>query len=277
MRHNNKMTGFTLVEVLVVAPIVILVIGAFVAGLMYLTGDALLESRKVKLINDTQTVLDRIEDDVKMSGAFLAVNNMTLTTPQGYNDATANFTNVGLSTGPALILNSFVTNSNPQSPSRTLVYIADLPNSCASGSALYQNQIMTMNIVYFIKDNTLWKRTLASANYASKDCAGTTIWQRPSCSPGLSGGVCISQDEALLKVNGTVSLAIDYFDSASSATPLTGATAGTDTARQATLDTAKSIQITVTANATAAGRDVSQQSSLRISRVGSLIKYATPL
>jgi type II secretory pathway pseudopilin PulG len=277
MRHHNLRTGFTIVEMLVVAPIVILVIGGFIAGLLYLTGDALMESRKVKLVNDTQTVLDQMEEDIKMSGAFLAVNNMAIVSPQGFNDATSNFTNVGLSTGPALILNTFVTNTNPQSQTRRLVNIADMPNLCSSGNAVYQNQVMTMNTVYFVKDNTLWKRTLATNGYASKVCSGTTIWQRPSCSPGRTGTMCLSQDEALLKVNGTLAIAVNYYDSPSSTTALNGAATGTDTARQAVMDTARTVQVTISATTQVAGRDVSQQSSIRVSRVGSLIKYATPL
>lgn len=276
MRLNNAFKqGFTLIEVLVVAPIVVLVVGTFIAALMYLTGDALTESGKVTLMNNTQAAIDKIESDVKMSGAFLAVNNMTLTSPQGFNDATQNFTNTGLTGGAALILNTFVTDKNPTASDRALVMLANLPNPCNTTNTP-QNQVMTMNTVYYVKNGTLWKRTLATNGYAAKACNSAVPWQRPSCTPGLTGAMCLTQDEALLTVNGPISLSIDYYASPSSTSPVVGATSGTDAARQIALDSTRTVRVTINATNTVSGRDVTQNASIRATRVGSLVKYATP-
>lgn len=277
MRHNNT-DGFTLVEVLIVAPIVILVVGIFIAAMTYLTGDALQESARVKLLNDTHAALERIENDTKMSGAFLSVNNMTIVSPQGFNDTTQAFTNTGLATGPALVLNSYATDRNPQTAGKGMVYLADAPNACTNPN-LYQNQILTMNSVYFVKNNTLWKRTLSTSNFASKDCTGVTVWQRPSCSPGVSGSICAGQDEALLTVDasGSITLLTEYFASPSSTSPVAATMTGTNAARQTALNGTNTVKITIRATTQVAGQTITQQGYVRATRLGPLRTYATPV
>ena len=273
MPHKTR-NGFTLVEMLVVAPIVIIVVATVVGALIYLTGDALRESGRVKLVNDIQHALNEIETDVKMSGGFLAVNNSAIVSPQGYNDSTGSFTNI--LNGGTLVLNTFVTDRNPLTAGKRLVYLAGQPYACGSANE-YRNQIMTMNTVYFVKSNTLWKRTLATSNYETKDCSGVTPWQRPSCTPGRTGTQCKSQDESLITVNGTLTLSIDYFTSPTSTTPRTTAnTITSNSARQAILNTTDTVLVTITANTSAAGRGIEQRGSIRVTRPGPAVTYATP-
>ena len=274
---KNRAAGFTLIEMLVVAPIVILLIGTIIYAIVQLTGDALSERASAELINDVHSSLDRIESDTKVSGAFLATNNMPLTSPQGSDDSTANFTSV-TSGDDVLILNTFVTDANPNDPNRSLVYLANMPNSCASVN-LEQNQVMTMNTVYFTKANSsgvneLWRRTLAVNGYASRDCSGVTPWQRPSCTPGLTGTMCQAQDELLL--SGVSEFSIEYFNAASDTSPSAAAQNTTITTRQTAMDLTDTIQVTLKAEATSAGRDIAQQGTIRVTRVGALITYATP-
>ena len=274
MHHSKTQQGLTLVEMLVVAPIVILFIGAFIGSIVQLTGQTLAQSSQVALMNNLQSTLDEVESDVKMSGAFLAVNNFTLSSPQGYDNATQSFTNTMNGTD-TLILNTLVTDKNPTNASRSLVYLANMPNACGSAN-FGQNQVMTMNVVYFVKNNTLWRRTLAVNGYTSKACSGATIWQLPSCAPGISGALCLTTDEKLMTVSDSLSLAINYYDNPADTTPLSAAKTGTDNARQSAMDTSKTIDITISATNTAAGRQYTKQGSLRVSRTGSLVKYATP-
>lgn len=199
---------------------------------------------------------------------------MTLTSPQGYNNATQDFTN-NAGTGEQLILNMFVTDKNPANSDRNLVYLANMPNACASAN-FGQNQVMTMNVVYFVKDNTLWRRTLAVDNYASKACAGATMWQRPSCAPGQVSTMCSTQDEKLIYATQGITLTVNYYASPSSTSPVAAAKSGSDSTRQSAMDTAKTVGVTIQANNTTAGRAYTQQGLIRVSRVGSLVKYATP-
>jgi len=270
MRHDRS--GFTLVEMLVISPLVILLIGSFIYAIVAFTGQGMAERGKALLLNDVHAALDEIEDDVVLSGAFLATNNQTVSSPQGVNDNTQAFVS-NTTANATLILNSFATTESPSSSTRSLVYlnIASIPNACAN-----KTQAMTMNVVYFIKNNSLWRRTMMVANYASKDCPSQTIFQRPSCSPGVTGTLCETQDEQLLDGVPDGGFSITYYPSASSATPVTGTTSSDSAARQGALDAVNSIKVTLTANGTAAGRDFTQSASGRYTRAGTLIKTATP-
>ena len=119
MHHKNNKAGFTLVEMMIIAPIVILVIGTIVYSIVQLTGDAIAARSSAILIGTVQTALDRIEADTESSGAFLAKNNMTLTSPQGYNNGVQDFTSVS-DNGSILILNTLVTDIASRSSDKLL-------------------------------------------------------------------------------------------------------------------------------------------------------------
>jgi Tfp pilus assembly protein PilE len=152
VKTSNR--GFTLVEMLVIAPIVILAIGAFVTVIVSMVGEVLVSRSSNNLAYNVQDALNRIEQDVKLSSGYLAQNSITLdaANDQGYDDDAANFTNVGLASGSALILNAFATTGNPLSTTSSLVYLTGQPNACAS-SQISDNTPMTYNIVYYIRDN----------------------------------------------------------------------------------------------------------------------------
>lgn len=181
MKHVGQ-KGFTLVEMLVVAPIVILAIGAFLTVIISMTGEVISSRASNTLIFNVQDALARIEEDVELSAGFLATNTVTLSAAQGqgYNNDATNFTNVG-SNGNALILNMIATDTNPLTSTSQYVYLRDQPNSCLAP----QNNIpLTYNVVYFVKDGTLWRRTIMPQQYADTTtyACGTT-WQQPSCNP----------------------------------------------------------------------------------------------
>jgi len=87
---TSKFTrGFTIIEMLVIAPIVILTIGAFVTAIVNMTGDVLASRVTNVLTYNIQDALSRIEEDVKQSTSFIAGNNVTITSPQGFSPAAA--------------------------------------------------------------------------------------------------------------------------------------------------------------------------------------------
>ena len=62
--------GFTLVEMMVIAPIVILLIGAFIAAIVGLTGEVMSSRGSNVVAYDLQDALNRIEEDVKLSTSY---------------------------------------------------------------------------------------------------------------------------------------------------------------------------------------------------------------
>lgn len=272
-RNSNQQSGFTLVEVLFVAPIVLLTIAVFVGVLISLTGEVLVARNSNDLAYNAQNALDTIEQDVRLSGAFLATNNMPLVAPQGFNNDTTAFANVVNS--PALshrlVINAIATKGGSDQLSRTPVWLRDSPNACGATN-VDQNKVVTFNIIYFIKDETLWRRVLMPTNYVSIGCSVPT--QQPSCHPSQTNSICVARDSRLL--DNVTGFDIEYFTSASATTPIANASnPGVGTAaRQTALNTSDSVKITVSATRSVAGRDATYSGVVRATRIGSLVDYA---
>lgn len=264
---HRSQKGFTLVEMLVVAPIVILAIGAFLTVIISMTGEVISSRAANALTYNVQDALTRIEQDTKLSTGFLRTNNVPLTATgrQGVNDDTTNFTNVGGASGTSLILNMVATNGNPLSNTSQYVFLKDSPNPCAS--AFQINTPLTYNVVYFVKtvgsESTLWRRTIMPQQYADTTnyaCAAT--WQQPSCNPAVTNStICVTQDIELVRCNGTCGLTIDYYVSPTSTTPISSP--GSNSA----LSTATTVRVGLDVEQTAAGRTISNKSSIVATRL----------
>jgi hypothetical protein len=256
-KHNKN--GFTITEIVVVAPIFILAIGAFVGVIISITGEVLASRASTVLSYNVHDALNRIEQDIKLSSGFLATNNIVLTSPQGYDDNTANFQNTGAN-GTMLILNMPTTTGNPLN-SQDYVYANAQPNSCLSGLSSRNIKLM-YNVVYFVKNNVLWRRVIAPSNYTYGGCA--TPWQEPSCSPGTSGAICLAQDIQLVDGISSTGFNIDYYTNISSTTTNNSADP-VDANRQIILRTTNTAVVTITSAKSAAGRNIAYSGSIRAS------------
>lgn len=268
---QNKKNGFTIVEILVVAPIIILVIGTFITVVVNLTGQVLASRESNNIAYNIQDALNRIEQDVKVSNSFLAKNNITpLTSPQGYNDDTTDFTNISSSLPNALILEEYAIANNPKSTGRSLIYL-NTPNACNS-ALLTQNQPMKINIIYFVRNNTLWRRTIMPSNYKTAGCDANTPaispaipWQQPSCEPSKTDSICESKDVKLVDgISNTAGFNMKYYDNPDSATENTVVTTDlNETTRSTAFQSIKSVKITISSTKNIAGKEVSQSGILR--------------
>ena len=264
--------GFTLIEMLVVAPIVILAIGAFLTVIISMTGEVLASRASNNLSYSVQDALNRIEQDVKMSSSFLGINNVR-GTAQGYDDGTVNFTNAGGASGTSLVLNMVATTGNPVSTSSSYVYLKNKPNDCTAPQG---NVPFTYNIAYFIRNSTLYRRTIMPTNY--NDTTNTVCsvpWQQPSCSPSYmdaqTGSVfCKTKDVELVSGVEPGDFSIQYFNSEASTTqnnPATTAVLSAD--RTAALQSVTTVGVSIRAQQTVAGRTVERTAIMRASRLDS--------
>lgn len=262
-RASRPNQGFTLVEIVIIAPIVILVIGAFITIVVSMTGEVLAARGTNVLAYNIQDALDRIEQDVKVSGAYLATNNITLSSPQGYNDDTTAFHNADATQGTELILNAYATTQNPVNSASGAIYTANQPNACGSTLINYNPTVM-FNIIYFVKNGTLWRRTVMPANYATMGCS--VPWQQPSCAPTVSSAFCKTQDIRLVDGIGAGGFNIGYYPNAAStsADPVAGDATQSDSARFTAMSATSTIGVTITSSQTIAGRDISQTGVLRV-------------
>lgn len=271
MSIKNK--GFTLVEMLVIAPIVILAIGAFITLIVNLTGEIMSSRGSNILTYDIQNALGRIEDDVKLSAGFLATSTVPLTAsnPQGQGavNSTTPFSFSGAS-GQALILNALVTNGNPLALDTRYLYLADSPNSCASSEEYQRNTPMTMNIVYFLRKTnpgnetySLWRRVIMPANYANTTayCGSKVAWQQPNCiDDAARNAFCKTNDEELVKNLQLTDFTISYFTAAGSTTPAT-------VTNNTSLQPITTAAVTISASPTIAGRTITGSGTVRASRL----------
>ena len=281
---NRLRQGFTLVEMMVIAPIVILLIGSFVALIVNLTGEVLSSRGSNSLAYEIQDALNRIEDDVKLSTGYLAVNNISLTsTKQGYgtdktNGSTVNFTNIQKPGGSnaSLIVNGLVTNGNPMSTTAGLIYLANRPNNCSTLSEYSKNTPMTMNVVYFVDDdNVLWRRVLMRTDYdnAGLRCGSAAPWQQPSCMVGYnksSMSFCKTNDVRLLDGVSPTDFTIEYFasaDSTSSDTVANNNSITDDSIRNTALQSTPTVKVSITSRKNIAGRDITGTGSIRVTRL----------
>ena len=281
-QNEPQQKGFTLVEMLVVAPIVILAIGAFLTAIISMTGEVLASRASNSLSFNVQDALNRIEQDVKLSNSFLATNNIPLDSStnavttnhyQGYNDDTTAFTSIGGTSGTSLILSMVATTTNPISTSSSYVYLKNKPNDCSNPQG---NIPFTYNIVYYVKNNTLYRRVIMPNNYAdttSNVCA--VPWQQPSCSPSYmaaqSGSVfCKTSDVTLVSGISATGFTLQYFNGENTSSINAPASTITDnTIRGTALQSATTVGVSLDALQTAAGRAIERAAILRVSRLDS--------
>lgn len=253
-RHHRR-AGFTLVEVVVIAPILILTLGGFIVALVTMVGDTLANRDSNALVYDTQTALDRIEQDVRLSTTFLQTTG-TLPSPQGSD---ANYTGTAAFTASSsnnLLLATLSTTTNPLDPTRQVVYFANQPNPC--GTLQSYNTPLTTTVIYFVYNGALYRRTAIpsytlTAGQATTVCA--TPWQQNSCSPGYSSAQCNTQDAKLM--DNVSSLALAYYGSSSSTTDLGPANAAAAT----------TVGVTITTQKVTAGQTLTNSSTSRITRL----------
>lgn len=272
--NNAVRAGFTLIEMLVIAPIVLITIAVFIGIIINLTGETMVARTSNSLAYDVQETLNAIEQDVALSGAFLAINSVSVASPQGYNDTTQGFVNASTDRGAMLILNVAATYSASEWNNRSVVLLDNSPHSCAS-DLVNQNQALTYNIIYFVKDNTLWRRTLMPSTYATAGCVPPI--QEPSCAPGITGGMCRTSDRKLISGITTAGFALQYFSSAQSTLPVAdaGDATATVTDRQNALTTTDTTTVTINATRDVAGKAANYTGSLRVTRIGPLNEEVT--
>ncbi|HEU0266826.1 MAG TPA: hypothetical protein VFQ70_04315 [Candidatus Saccharimonadaceae bacterium] len=216
--------GFTLVEMLVIAPIALLIIAGFIALMVNMTGDVLATQQRSGQIYNTEDALDEIQHDVRLSSGF--ASSVAATSPQGANNDASTWT--ATAGGKTLLISTFGT-TNTSNVSNSLVY-QSTPNSCSSGSYIY-NPPYIVYIVYFIapssdgSSNALWRRTILSPGTT---CSNGTLVQRASCAYGatINGSPCQTHDEEVL--DGVTNASFTYYVNPGDTTPVSDpTTAGT--------------------------------------------------
>lgn len=255
---NKLQRGFTLIEILVIAPVVILVISGFVALMITIVGDVLVSRDQSNMSYEIQDGLDRIEQDIRLTTQFL-VTSGTQVAPQGSDSSfagTAAFTSTN-----SLVMGGLATDKNPTDNTRKLIFYAKQPNDC--GAQEIYNRVFQSKIIYFIKDGSLWRRTILPNNNTNAipndDTVCAAPWQQNSCSPGYSLATrCQTNDIEITK--NVKTFTVKYLSSAGSTTDLGAAQA----------PSANAIEVQINGEKTTAGRTVATSGNIRGTKLNSL-------
>lgn len=250
---------------MLLAPILMLVIGVFVGLIVELSGQSIVSRTQSQAVYDVQDALSRIEQDVKLSVGFLATNSFTPSSPQGINNDTTAFVN----SNQILILNMPATTLNPNDPLVKPIYGVNSPAACSSTDVV-NNSAQKYNIVYFLKNGSLWRRTLMPASYNSLTSWCAVPYQQPSCAVGTTGGVCATEDVEVLPY--ATAFNLNYYPIASSTTANTvvNNTTNSNATRDAQFLTLNTVNVDLTSSRTIAGKTVTKSGSARIT----IIKYS---
>ena len=236
---------------LVIAPIVILVLTGLISAMVAMVGDALSANTRATTAFESQDSLDRIEQDIRTSISFMKTFSY-FTSPQGRAGGTEPFTSTS-----DLILTQQATTTSPYSATRDLVYYADQPAACGPDTST--NNTLKVRTVYFLRNGSLWRRTLVdpwNGNTPSDlDTVCSNPWQRDTCptttSPSLIGSgptyTCNGVDEEMLK--NVTAFTTEYY------------TNGTTTTTEPLLATA--VKVTITTTKSVSGETITQTMSTR--------------
>lgn len=262
---TDPRAGFTLVELLVIAPIAVVVVASLVAIMISLVGNTLITQQRNTATYEAQSGLDQIEQDVRLSAAIQQTTG-TVAAYQGSDQNTAAFTATngtldGATNGPALILSAYATTTDPLSSSHTLIYTNQPTGSCAIPTS---NNPLTYSIVYYVRpdpDNgnqmALWRRTIVPTNTTT--CGGV-VWQQNSCSPSVGGGICVTNDRMV--VSNVSSVVIQYYFESTDPYSVTVKNALTDIA-----DDPTSVKITINTSKIVGTNTITSTMSMYASRI----------
>lgn len=241
MVHIRSSKGFTLVEVLVVSPIIILFIGVFIGLLVTLTGESLVTRERNVSVYNTQSALGEIKADINQSIGFLSSTG-PLDTPQGKNDATQAFSDTTTSLPDSLIIKKSATTKNPADPAREVIYTGTTP--CDP-----KNTIYAYYTIYFVaadtdtSGNALYRRTVLPNG---TKCA--TPWQRGSCKRGVTGALCQRADEKI--VSNVTAMEVKYYSN-------------TGVSRDDNAESTADVSVSISTSKQVAGSSINFSSSIR--------------
>ncbi len=146
---STAKSGFTLVEMVVIAPLILLLIGALVSAAITVSDSAMRSQAKSQLRLDVLSALDRMEQDVKLSTSF------------------------DESGSGKIKLESLATDKNPMSTSRKLVDKSTC-NSVTGGAAM--DTLLTYEVAYEVSGSNDLIRSISLPT----GCARTSsnVWQK---------------------------------------------------------------------------------------------------
>lgn len=262
MYHKPKrISGFTIVELIVVVTVMGLLIGLLFGPLDDLYVSNTTSAGQTTQDSDTRSALYRIATDLTYANGFIG----SITTPvtplgAGSDNGVAGWSATSGSSTDIHVLMASVYASDAAESASNRKPIAVNQNPLAGCSASYiESQIASQNIakntyIYFVRNGNLYRRTMVNSPQLAPtiglNLPCTTPYQKQSCASG-----CTSRDALLVK--NVTQFKIEYYSD--TVTPLS-------TLNDTTVANAKSAKISIkTQPANAASRIVPTTADVKIS------------
>lgn len=257
MKHTKHSSpGFTLVELVVTMTVLAILSSAIFTIYIDNYRQSSRMVTQASLDATAQLGMSVLEHDVRYSFAFSTSMPAGFSDPYGRDNGGTPVTYSGTSsTTRSLLLSQYATTTNALGNTRQAVYKQGA-FSCATN--LYDNPKLPYLIVYFVRDNSLFRRTITDSTTAT---CNPPQYQKQSCPPSVSpwNAICKAADEVIAEnVSG---FAIDYYSGTD-----TSPTDVYSSSDPAVLDTMDSVGITLTL-ATQGSSPIASTTTMRITRV----------
>jgi competence protein ComGC len=240
MKLLKRSSGFTLVELLVVGPIIMVVVLGIVTFLFNEYGNLTQQNGQLNLQVEAQNILFSLQDDIWYANSITSDINSNLSdsyAPQGgwkYN------------TSPqTLIISTPALTKNHRDPTRTAVYLNE--STCTPPDGNGVNSALYDSVIYFVSGANLYKRILtAPANLAI--CG--VPFNKQTCPPANASPSCPADK---LMSDHLATFSITYYDTGNSVVT--------------TPENAESIKVSIGLADKAFAQNISASSSLRLRKI----------
>lgn len=164
-------SGFTLIEVLIMSPIIMVTIVLLMSYLFSQYGQLTQQGALINLQTEAQNIIFSMQDDLFFAHSFESDMNTNLV--DTYKPTGGWKSNT---TPPTLIISDIALTTNRRNANRKPVYINTL--GCTPQSTLEQNDELIENTVYFVSGSKLYKRIITAPSTLS--ICGTP-YQKQTC------------------------------------------------------------------------------------------------
>lgn len=239
MKQLSQM-GFTLIEILVISPIMIVTVLATITFLFNEFGQITKQNGQLNLQLEAQNILFGLQDDIWYSNRFVSDQNANLVdtyAPSGgwvYN-----------TTPPTLIISTAALTKNHRDPNRQPIYLNESTCTPVDGNGV--NSVLYNNIIYFVSGSSLYKRTLTAPSGLA---VCSSLYSNQTCPTDHISSTCPAD---ILLSDHINTFNITYYDTGNSTT--------------LTPENAESVKIDLGLKDKAYGEDILASSSLRLRKI----------
>lgn len=267
-RQDHSQKGFTIVELAIVVPILIVTVIVLFESLFSLVRSSALNRTAIDITYETQNALSAIENDTILTNTFLPTTDSAVTDPYKPTTHSGQWSYLGNEAGDpnrVLILRVYNTTGNPLSVDRKPAFLTD--EGC-DPSTIYFNEVLQYNLIYFVQNGTLYRRHALDTTKSTCE----TPYQKQSCPSLATLGLpsrhtaCAADDEVVAR--NVREFSVQYYPSKNSTTPIAVYEPSAD---PDAVTAAAAVDVSLTLARPTYGQDVSNSSSIRIAKVNAPI------